>query len=129
MPRHSKYGRDFEHFGHGLERRAIAFPGTTRLYWFSTLALPSFIWRSSMTMDCRISSGSNPATTIGLPSLRAIHPYGRQPITVETWPGPMNASMRMSGRIENRADGGNDGDVVAEDGKIRECLRPWRASA
>ena len=50
-----------------------------------------------MTIDCRISSGSKPETTIGLPSFFAIHSYGRQPMTVETWPGPINASMRMSG--------------------------------
>ena len=48
-------------------------------------------------MDCRMSSGSKPDTTIGLPSFFAIHSYGRQPITVETCPGPINASMRMSG--------------------------------
>ena len=50
-----------------------------------------------MTIDCSISSGSNPETAIGLPASLAIHSYGRQPITVETCPGPMNASSRMSG--------------------------------
>ncbi len=34
---------------------------------------------------------------MGLPSWLAIHSYGRQPITVDTWPGPMKASRRMSG--------------------------------
>ena len=71
--------------------------GTTRLYWFSTSVRPSFIWRSSITIDCSMSTGSNPETTIGLPSSAAIHPYGRQPMTVETCPGPMNPSRRMSG--------------------------------
>ena len=44
-----------------------------------------------------MSRGSKPEQTIGLCSSRAIHSYGRQPITVETCPGPINASMRMSG--------------------------------
>ena len=30
-------------------------------------------------------------------SSAAIHSYGRLPITVDTWPGPMNASRRRSG--------------------------------
>jgi hypothetical protein len=38
-------------------------------------------------MDCRMSSGSNPATTTGLPYCFAMNSYGRQPITVDTCPG------------------------------------------
>src|ERR1019366_2647132 len=48
-------------------------------------------------MDCRMSSGSKPAVTTGLPYWLAMNSYGRQPITVETWPGPMKPSSRRSG--------------------------------
>src|ERR671937_243413 len=48
-------------------------------------------------MDVRMSSGSKPAQTSGLPYSRAMNSYGRQPITVDTWPGPMKPSSRRSG--------------------------------
>ena len=44
-----------------------------------------------------MSSGSKPATTTGLPYCFAMNSYGRQPITVDTCPGPMKPSSRRSG--------------------------------
>src|SRR5919109_429266 len=44
-----------------------------------------------------MSSGSNPAQTSGLWCSAAMKWYGRQPMTVETWPGPMKPSRRRSG--------------------------------
>ncbi len=78
---------------------ARGFPshGTARVYWFSTSARPRRTWRRSMEIACRMSSGSKPATTRGLPKSRATKAYGRQPITVETCPGPMNPSSLRSG--------------------------------
>ena len=40
---------------------------TARIYWFSTSARPSLIWRTSIRIACATSSGSKPAITTGLP--------------------------------------------------------------
>ena len=66
-PRHSKWGRSSNTSARMAS--ALGFPSsrTTREYWFSTSQRPSRIWASSMAMACRMSSGSNPAVTRGLP--------------------------------------------------------------
>jgi hypothetical protein len=38
---------------------------TARAYWFSTSARPLSSWRTAIRMPSRMSSGSNPVTTIG----------------------------------------------------------------
>ena len=50
-----------------------------------------------MCTDARMSSGSNPATTIGFPYTSGTNRYGRMPTTVDTWPGPRNPDSRRSG--------------------------------
>ena len=44
--------------------------------------------------------------------------YGRQPMTVETWPGPMKRVQAQVRRVEDRLDRRDDRDVVAEDGEV-----------
>ena len=53
----------------GEDPRARGFPSsrTTRVYWFSTSQRPSRICVSSIAIACRMSSGSNPVMTSGLP--------------------------------------------------------------
>ena len=48
-------------------------------------------------------------------------------MTVETCPGPMNASIRMSGESRIARIAGNDGDVVAEDREVLDAQRLARA--
>ena len=53
--------------------RRLPSHGTTRPYWFSTSQRPSASWIISWWIDCRMSSGSNPATTSGLPRSDAMN--------------------------------------------------------
>src|SRR3984893_1435075 len=50
-----------------------------------------------MCTEARMSSGSNPATTIGFLYTSDTKRYGRMPTTVETWPGPRDPGSRRSG--------------------------------
>ena len=50
-----------------------------------------------MTIAWRMSSGSKPAVTSGLPYCAGTNRYGRFPTTVDTCPGPRNPSSRRSG--------------------------------
>ena len=59
---------------------------------------------------------------MGLRSFSAIQVYGRHPMTVETWPGTKKRIDAHVGRIENRADSGNDGDVIAKYRKIVDAF-------
>jgi len=65
-----------------------------------------------------------PAVTNGLPYSSGTKRYGRWPITVETWPGPMNPSRRRSGELEDGLDRGHDRHVVREDAEVHDpvCL-------
>src|SRR5512134_450305 len=69
----------------------------TRVYSFSTRAVPSRICRSSMEIPMRMSSGSNPATTHGMRCTEATARYASAPMTAETWAGHRNPSMRTPG--------------------------------
>ena len=58
---------------HRLERRVVPFP---RHYALVLVLDPGFVrlsWRRTITMDCRISSGSKPETATGFRSFLAIH--------------------------------------------------------
>ena len=122
-------GTQLEDLRHGLQRGAIAFPRHHALVLVLDLGLAGFSWRSSMTMDCSMSSGSKPETTIGLrfvarnPLVGAAADHGGDVA------GADEGVDAHVGRIENGADGGNDGDVIAEDGEIADAFGLWRASA
>ena len=106
-PRHSKWGRTTK--VSASARCAARLPShvTARPYWFSTVAVPALIWRSSIVIDCSRSSGSNPDTATGRPYSSAMNVYGAHPTTVETWPGPINASIRQSGASRSARSAGN----------------------
>ena len=74
------------------------------------------------TMDWSKSNGSKPEATTGGPSSSQIHSYGSTDSPVETCPGPMNPSRRISGGLENGADRWDIVTVIAEDGKIMDVL-------
>ncbi len=57
---------------------------TTRVYWFSTSQRPSSTWRITMCTPWRMSSGSKPTTTTGLPYVAVTNSKGRIPTTVDT---------------------------------------------
>jgi len=65
--------------------------------------------------------GSNPAVTIGLPYSSGTKRYGRWPMTVDTWPGPMKPSSEVRG-IEN---GPHRGTIVtcSKDAEVRDPSR------
>ena len=72
-------------------------------------------------MDCKMSSGSKPETTMGFFSLAAIHSVGAAADhgrDVARTNESIEAHVR---RIENGADGGDDRDVIAEDRKVSEA--------
>ncbi len=66
-PRHSKWGRSSKTSARMARARGLPSSRTTLEYWFSTSQRPSRIWVSSMAIVCRMSSGSKPAVTSGLP--------------------------------------------------------------
>ena len=66
-PRHSKCGRSSNTSAITSSARKLPSYGTTRLYWFSTSQRPSASWRRIIAIDWRMSSGSNPEITTGLP--------------------------------------------------------------
>ena len=66
-PRHSKCGRSANTCAISASAAGLPCSATTRVYWFSTSQRPSRIWASSIATEARMSSGSNPATTIGFP--------------------------------------------------------------
>ena len=78
------------------ERRELPSGGTTRRTG-SPPARPASSCRASSRCDCRMSSGSKPATTTACRSARAMNSNGREPMMVLTWPGPMKPSSRISG--------------------------------
>ena len=96
-PRHSKCGRSSNVSDISFSAWVLPSGRTTRVYWFSISQRPSRICCSSMCTDARMSSGSNPATTIGFPYTSDTNRYGRVPTTVDTWPGPRNPDSRRSG--------------------------------
>jgi hypothetical protein len=53
-----------------------------------------------------MSSGSKAVTTTCLPYLAGMNAYGAVPITVETWPGAMKASIRVPGVSRIARSGG-----------------------
>ncbi len=105
-PRHSNVSRSSIVSSSAASARGLPSRRTTRVYWFSTAQRPSRNWRSSMTTACRMSSGSKAVTTTGLPYSSTMKSYGRVPITVETWPGAMNASSRRPGESRIARSGG-----------------------
>ena len=105
-PRHSKCGRSSNTSPSSAMACGLPSSRTTRLYWFSTSQRPSRICASSMCTDCRMSSGSKPATTIGLPYTSGTNRYGRLPTTVDTWPGPRKPDSRRSGESRIALIGG-----------------------
>ena len=66
-PRHSKCGRSANTCAIRASAAGLPSSATTREYWFSTSHRPSRSWVSSIATEARMSSGSNPATTRGLP--------------------------------------------------------------
>ena len=113
-----------EHFGHRLQRRAIALPRHARVCIGSP---PSLAFAAAAAAASR-STAEDPAARTRTPRSAcarcfAIHAYGRQPITVETWPGPINASIRISGESRIARIAGNDRHVIAEDREIANALR------
>ena len=66
-PRHSKCGRSSKTSAIASNARVLPSHGTTRLYWFSTSQRPSRSCTRIIWIACRMSSGSKPAITIGLP--------------------------------------------------------------
>jgi hypothetical protein len=44
-----------------------------------------------------MSTGSKPVATMGTPCRAATASYGRQPVTVQTWPAARNAFTRQPG--------------------------------
>ena len=83
-PRHSKCGRSSN--TSFKMASALGFPAslTQRVYWFSTQHRPSLICTSSIAIACRMSRGSKPAVTTGLPYTSGTKRYGRWPTTVDT---------------------------------------------
>ena len=72
-----------------------------------------------------MSSGSNPAHTSGLPYSRAMNSYGRQPMIVDTCPGPMKPSSRRSGESRMALIAGM---IVTWLQKIEKLSRPSAAA-
>ena len=75
-----------------------------------------------MTIDCSMSSGSKPDTTIGLcSSLRdpLVGPAADDRGDMARADEGVEPHVR---RIENGADRGDDGDVIAEDGEVADAL-------
>ncbi len=105
-PRHSKCGRSSK--TSAITSSAFWLPsyGTTRVYWFSTSQRPSASCTRIMWIAWRMSSGSKPAMTHGLPYCAGMNSNGRAPTTVETWPGPMKPSRRRSGDSSSARSGG-----------------------
>ena len=66
-PRHSKCGRSAKTSASTASAVVLPSQGTTRVYWFSTSQRPAASWRRIMWIAWRMSSGSKPAITIGLP--------------------------------------------------------------
>ena len=66
-PRHSKCGRSSNTSAITCSARTLPSYGTTLLYWFSTSQRPSWSCLRIMWTPCRMSSGSKPEITIGLP--------------------------------------------------------------
>ena len=66
-PRHSKCGRSANTSAITSSARGLPSHGTTRLYWFSTSQRPARSCARIIWIACRMSSGSKPAITTGLP--------------------------------------------------------------
>src|SRR6478736_6400329 len=96
-PRHSKCGRSSNTSAITSSARVLPSHGTTRLYWFSTSQRPSRSWTRIIWTACRMSSGSKPAITTGLPYV-----FG----------------MNSNGRAQRR----DDRHVAAHDGEIGQAL-------
>ena len=100
-PRHSKRSRTVN--TRSSNASAAGFPSvrTTRAYWLPTAALPPATspetnCSTSIATACRMSSGSKPATTHGMPNSSGRKSKAFVPTTVATWPGPMNPSTSVS---------------------------------
>ena len=85
--------------------------------------------RSSITIDCRMSSGSKPGHDDRLALVARDPLVGPAADHRRDVAGPDERVEPHVGRIEDRADGRDDRDVVAEDREVRDALAPWRASA
>ncbi len=70
---------------------------TERTYWFSTSWRPSSSWAMHIAIPSRMSTGSNPVTTIGTAYFAAIGSYSVQPITLQTCPAARKPCTRLSG--------------------------------
>jgi hypothetical protein len=66
-PRHSKCGRRRKTRRITSSAPRLPSSRTTRRYWFSISQRLSHTWRTIMCAPCRMSSGSKPTTTTGLP--------------------------------------------------------------
>src|ERR1039458_98417 len=73
-------------------------------------------------MDCRMSKGSKPDTTTGLPAFFG-DPVVRTAANHRGYvPGANKAIQAHVRRIQDRPDSGDNGDMIAKHGKIRQTL-------
>ena len=81
--------------------RATGLPSslTPRRYALRISGSPLSIISTSDAMPSRMSTGSNPVTTPGMPKSSTRKRYGLMPVMVETWPGRMKPSMRVCGSL------------------------------
>ena len=93
-------------------------------YSFSTSARPSRSWRSSIAdrlqdVD-RLEAGDDDRPAV----LLATKPYGRVPMTVETWPGPTKPSIAVSGESRIARSAGPIRTWLQKTEKFRTPLLP-----
>ena len=81
--------------------RAAGLPcsGTARPYALSTKCSPRSSWCTVRRMPSRMSSGSNPVTTIGTENRSASPGYSLVPITLHTCPAARNPCTRQVGEV------------------------------
>ena len=128
MPRHSKYGRSSKTSADGFQRRAISFPRHHALVLIFHFRLASSELpqqhHDALQNIYRFKAGDDDRLAF-VPGDPFIGPASDHGGDVPRADERVDAHV---GRIENRADGGNDRHVIARKPRSSECPAFWLGS-